>query len=154
LTFFSGKSVKLQPGNVYEDLSLDKFLVFMIFATQVIMIAFVVTDIFHTETHSCRDGTSGCPIVGTFGGWCFYIVGHLMSLVFLLGPKNKVGESEQNPSFWIQLLLCANGKGEATSVCKWYDPDRNEDGSRILYHGDWRIWLRPLSRVSWVVPLV
>jgi hypothetical protein len=115
----------------------------MVFVTQVIMIAFVVTDIDRTETHQCLDGTKGCPVVGTLGGWCFYILGFLLSLVFLLGPKTKFGhDSEQNPAFWIQLLLCANGKNEANAVCRWHVPEKDQAESHILRHGDYRIWLR------------
>jgi hypothetical protein len=66
--------IVLEPTNVYEDLSRSKDIVFMIFVLQAIMISFVVVDIFSGATHACRDGTKGCPIVGTFGGWCFYIV--------------------------------------------------------------------------------
>jgi hypothetical protein len=66
--------ITLEPSNVYEDLSRNPDIVVMIFILQSIMIAFVVTDIFASETLSCRDGTKGCPIVGTFGSWCFYIV--------------------------------------------------------------------------------
>jgi hypothetical protein len=68
------QKIVLQPTSIYEDLSRSRDIVFMIFALQAIMIAFVTTDIFNTETHSCHDGTRGCPVVGTLGSWCFYIV--------------------------------------------------------------------------------
>jgi hypothetical protein len=68
------QKIVLEPFNVYEDLSRHKDIVFMVFVLQAIMISFVTADMFSTDTHSCRDGTAECPVVGTFGGWCFYIV--------------------------------------------------------------------------------
>lgn len=110
----------------------------MVFLTQVVLIAFVVTDIFDSELHSCRDGTPGCPVVGTLGSWGFYVLGIFMANVFLLGPKTSFGQSEQNPAFWLQLLLEAKETGTKVS---WTD-EYGQAKSRVLQAGDARLWIR------------
>lgn len=132
-------STELKPHNVYEDLGRGKTIVIMVFITQVILISFVVTDIFETETHTCPDGTRGCPVVGTLGSWGLYVLGIFMACVFLLGPKTSFGQSEQNPSYWLQLLLAAKQTG---ARCTWNDPVANEIKERILTPNDWTIWVR------------
>jgi hypothetical protein len=87
---------------------------------------------------SCRDGTSGCPIVGTFGSWGFYVIGIYMAVVFLLGPKTNYGLSEQNPAFWIQLLIIARDSPKIT----WYDPIKHKHHERQLSVMDPQIWFR------------
>jgi hypothetical protein len=98
-----------------------------------------VSDIYDTETHSCHDGTAGCPIVGTLGSWAFYILGIFMACVFLLGPKTAFGQSEQNPSYWLILLLSAKKTG---SKCTYYDPVSDQTKTRILRPNDWRLFIR------------
>lgn len=98
-----------------------------------------VTDIYDSETHSCRDGTGGCPVVGTFGSWGFYVLGIFMACVFLLGPKTAFGQSEQNPAYWLQLLLAAKKTG---AQCTWYDPVADKHQTRTLSPNDWKVWLR------------
>jgi hypothetical protein len=68
--------------------------------------------------------------------------GIFMSIVFLLGSKTNFGGSEQNPAFWIQLLLAANRKKQYAVTCKWFDPKKDEEVSRKLILGDWQIWVR------------
>jgi hypothetical protein len=68
--------------------------------------------------------------------------GIFMSIVYILGPKNNFGGSEQNPAFWIQLLLAANGENQSLVTCKWFDPKMDEEVSCKLIYGDWRIWVR------------
>lgn len=130
--------VQLKPRNVYEDLSRDKLIIIMVFITQAVLIAFVVTDIFRSETHRCMDGTPDCPVVGTLGSWGFYVLGIFMACVFLLGPKTNFGQSEQDPAFWLQLLLVAKQRAK----CTWFDPTVDETESRVLRPSDWRIWMR------------
>lgn len=129
----------LQPNNVYEDLTRKSLIVGMVFVTQAILISFVVTDIFGSETHSCLDGSSGCPVTGTFGSWGFYVLGIFMACVVLLGPKTNFGMSEQNPAFWLQLLLSAK---HSKNKCTWYDPVKDKNRSRLLESNDWRVWAR------------
>ena len=62
-----------------------------------------------------------------------------MACVFILGPKTKFGESEQNPAFWIQLLLATKETGAKLT---WYDPVEDETKERYLHIGDMRIWMR------------
>jgi len=156
--------VQLKPNNVYEDLSRDRLIVIMVFITQVVLIAFVVCDIvvrrlclwrsrnkltilylytqvadvFRSETHSCLDGTSGCPVVGTLGSWGFYVLGIFMACVFMLGPKTSFGKSEQDPAFWLQLFLVSKER----SKCTWFEPTTDLTESRLLRSSDWRIWGR------------
>jgi hypothetical protein len=61
-----------------------------------------------------------------------------MACVFLLGPKTVYGQSEQNPAFWLQLLLFAKNRTE----CTWNDPNKEKMGSRILQPSDFRLWIR------------
>jgi hypothetical protein len=67
-----------------------------------------------------------------------------MSIVYLLGPKTDFGEPEQNPSFWIQLLLAANGNKQSEVTVRWFDPKKDAEVTRKrkLSHDDWRIWVR------------
>jgi hypothetical protein len=132
-------STQLQPTNVYEDLSRVGYLVVMVFCTQFMLISFVVVDILNSSTHNCPDGTAGCPVGGTMGSWLFYCLGIFMAGVVLLGPKTNYGESEQNPAFWMQLLL--NLKANRSRV-QWMDTKSGEMEVRTLYRNDWRIWTR------------
>lgn len=96
-------------------------------------------DIFENETTNCRDGTSGCPVVGTLGSWSFYLLGIFMACVFQLGPKTNFGESEQNPAFWLQLFLLTKQNGTKVT---WYDPVKDKTMELTLSPNDWKIWLR------------
>lgn len=98
-----------------------------------------VLDIFHSATHSCIDGTPGCPVAGTLGSWCFYCLGIFMACVVLLGPKTNFGESEQNPAFWMQILLyLKSGRGKL----HWTEPKTGKKEIRRLHKADWRVWTR------------
>lgn len=130
---------QLDPTNVYEDLTRERTVVAMVFITQGILISFIVVDVFDTETHSCHDGTSGCPVVGTLGSYVFYCLGIFMASVFLVGPKTQFGQSEQNPAFWIKLLLMAKPRGSSVT---WYDPESDQILSFDLKKHDWRLWSR------------
>jgi hypothetical protein len=98
-----------------------------------------VTDVYDSKTNSCRDGSKNCPAVGTLGSWGFYVLGIFMACVYLLGPKSGFGQSEQNPAYWLQLLLVAKGTG---AKCTWYDPVARETKERQLSPDDIRIWAR------------
>jgi len=134
-----GVSTDLKPANVYEDLGRDRTIVMMTFCTQCILIAFVCIDIYEKPTTSCRDGTPNCPIGGTLGSWGFYVLGIFMACVFQLGPKTKFGESEQNPAYWLQLLLATKKTGAKVT---WFDPIENTHKFRMLETRDWRTWTR------------
>ena len=131
-------TAQLKPSNVYEDITRKRSVVFMVFATQCILIAFVVTDIYDTDTQNCRDGTPDCPVVGTFGSWGFYVLGIFMACVYLVGPKTSFGQSEQNPAYWLQLLLSAKHTG---SKIIWTDYN-GEPMTWELSAMDWRLWVR------------
>ena len=62
-----------------------------------------------------------------------------MACVFLLGPKTSYGQSEQNPAFWMQLLLFMKATGSKVS---WHDPTVDQPKFRYLTAGDWRGWVR------------
>lgn len=62
-----------------------------------------------------------------------------MACVYLLGPKTAFGQSEQNPAYWIQLLIAAKQTGAKIS---WYDPVENQSKTRSLSPNDWRVWAR------------
>lgn len=104
-TFDKFKEKLLEPKNVYEDMGRKLYLVCMIFVTQVILISFVCIDMTEDSVTKCLDGTAGCPVGGTLGSWCFFVLGIFMALVFQLGPKTNFGESEQNPTYWLRLFL-------------------------------------------------
>lgn len=71
---------------------------------------------------------------GTLGSWSLYVLGVFMACVFQLGPKTKFGESEQNPAYWLRLLLTAKEPGTKVS---WYDPVFDRTSEREL-NGDIR----------------
>lgn len=98
-----------------------------------------MTDVYAAETYKCPDGTIGCPVVGTFGSWGFYVLGIFMACVFLLGPKTSFGQSELNPSYWLHLLLIAKKTG---AKCTWYDPVADKVKERYLNSNDIRLWFR------------
>lgn len=98
-----------------------------------------VTDVYESQTMSCRDGSANCPAVGTFGSWGFYVLGVFMACVYLLGPKTAYGQSEQNPAYWIQLLIAAKRTGAKIS---WFDPVENKMLNLALSSDDIRIWAR------------
>jgi hypothetical protein len=62
-----------------------------------------------------------------------------MACVFLLGPKTAFGQSEQNPSYWLMLLLSSKKTG---AKCTYYDPIADQTKTRILYPNDLRLWIR------------
>lgn len=93
----------------------------------------------HSDTHNCPDGTKGCPVGGTLGSWAFYLLGIFMACVVLLGPKTNFGESEQNPAFWMQLLLYLKaGRGQVS----WTDTKTGLKETRFLAQDDIRVWIR------------
>jgi len=91
----------------------------------------------------CPDDTEHCPIVGTLGSWCLYVLGIFMACVYLLGPRTSYGESEQNLAYWLQLFVAAKQKG---AECTWTDPllDDDEDHiqTRRLNVHDMSLWAR------------
>jgi hypothetical protein len=129
----------LTPTNVYEDITRSYLVVGMVFVTQVLLISFTVIDIYRSPTMTCPDGTTGCPIAQTLGSWSVYVIGVFMALVYILGPKTAYGNSEQNPAFWLRLLLTAKKDG---AVVSWYDPVKEQNVHYNLTPGDWSIWLR------------
>jgi hypothetical protein len=76
-------------------------------------------DVHSNDLVNCLDGSKGCPVCGTLGSWGLYVLGIFMACVFQLGPKTKYGESEQNPAYWLQLLLTSKEPGTKVT---WYDP--------------------------------
>ena len=133
-------SLELKPTNVYEDLTRSYLVVFMVFVTQVLLISFTVTDIYLSPTMTCPDGTTGCPLVQTLGSWWVYVIGIFMALVYILGPKTAYGNSEQNPAFWLRLLLAAKKTG--TAVVSWHDPIKEQNFEYKVTTQDWNVWLR------------
>jgi hypothetical protein len=93
-------------------------------------------DIYYSDTAKCLDGSSNCPIGGTLGSWGFFVLGIFMACVFLLGPKNNFGQSEQNPAYWLQLLLVSKQDGAKVT---WFDPVKNVYKEPTLCVGDWRV---------------
>lgn len=68
----------LKPANVYEDLGRGTTIVVMVFITQVILVTFIGVDTYENPTTKCRDGSNGCPVVGTLGSWGLYVLGIFM----------------------------------------------------------------------------
>jgi len=132
-------SKKLEPKNVYQDVGRKFHIVFMIFATQFILIFFVCIDIQKSDVHKAIDGTEGCPIGGTLGSWLFYVLGCFMSLVFLLGPKTNFGEAEQDPAYWLHLFLeIRNGN----TMITWQNDVKKKKERVILKSHDYRVVIR------------
>jgi hypothetical protein len=88
---------------------------------------------------SCRDGSKNCPVAGTLGSYGFYILGIFMACVYILGPKTAFGQSEQNPAYWIQLLIAAKHTGACVT---WFDPVENATKKRVLSPSDIRVVAR------------
>jgi len=132
--------VELQPTNVYEDLTRSYLVVLIVFVAQVLLIFFVVVDIYSSPTMTCPDGTAGCPIAGTLGSWTVYVIGIFLALTYLLGPKTSYGSSEQNPAFWLRLLLSA--KSQTGVTVSWYDPVKELHFSYSVSPSDYSLWLR------------
>jgi len=105
------ETMEVQPNNIYEDMGREKTIVIMIFITQMVLVSFVCIDIYRAETVRCMDGTPDCPVAGTAGSYGFYIMGIFQACVYLLGPKTSFGQSEQNPGFWLILLLASKKNG-------------------------------------------
>jgi hypothetical protein len=61
------------------------------------------------------------------------VLGIFMACVFQLGPKTKFGETEQNPAYWLQLLLTTKEDGVKVT---WYDPIGDRTNERQLTTGD------------------
>jgi len=158
------ETMEIVPNNIYEDMGRPRTIVFMIFATQILFICLVCFDVYSTPLTKCLDGTSDCPVVGTLGSYGFYLIGVFQACVYLLGPKTNFGQSEQNPGFWLILLLASKGDGSrilwehpqkppelSREYCSLKDNDGNviyEGDQEKLYHcrtlnpGDTRMWRR------------
>eukprot|EP00980_Cylindrotheca_fusiformis_P020247 scaffold7317_cov114-Cylindrotheca_fusiformis.AAC.3 len=105
------ETMEVSPSNIYEDMGRERTIVFMIFATQVIFVVFVCLDVYRADVVRCIDGTPDCPVGGTLGSYGFYIMGIFQACVYLLGPKTNFGQSEQNPGFWLIILLASKRSG-------------------------------------------
>jgi hypothetical protein len=132
-------AIDLKTQNVYEDISRNMTVVMLVFLTQSVLIAFVVVDAFGLETHTVMDKTNNVPIVGTLGSYLVYVLGIFMQCVYILGPKTNFGTSEQNPHFWLQLLLAAKKYG---CQCSWTTDEDGVKHTRVLRPGDWNLWFR------------
>jgi len=105
------ETMEIQPTNIYEDMGRERTIVVMIFLTQIILVSFVCLDIYNADTVRCLDKTPDCPVGGTAGSYGFYCMGIFQACVYLLGPKTNFGMSEQNPGFWLILLLASKKNG-------------------------------------------
>ena len=79
----------------------------------------------------------------TAGSYGFYIMGIFQACVYMLGPKTGFGKSEQNPSFWLIMLLSSKNINEGQIL--WHNP--MEDAELIdnktsgkLYDGETQIF--------------
>lgn len=131
---------RLEPSNIYEDMTRSRAIVIMVFMTQCMLISFVVLTTYQTKFHTCLDGTPRCEVGKTMGSWAVYCLGIFMANVYMLGPHSNFGQSEQNPVFWLQLLMTAK---EGKKSLAW----SQNNGQRVVYKlhiHDWRIWARLL----------
>ena len=76
------------------------------------------------------------------GSYGLYIIGIFQSCVYMLGPKTDFGKSEQNPSFWLIMLLSSKNISEGQIL--WHNPDDDAElldrkNSGKLYDGDTQI---------------
>jgi hypothetical protein len=131
-------SVELKGGNVYEDITKPSLVVFLVFFTQATLISLIGLDIHNTSTQTTLDRTSNVPVVGTMGSWLVYVLGIFMQCVYILGPKQNFGSSEQNPHFWIKAFLAVKETG---AICSWFDPLDDKQKEMELSHNDLRLWI-------------
>jgi len=113
------ENIALEPGNIYEDMGRDPAIVYMVFVMQVFFITLVCIDTYNHAHPKCFDGTSGCPVVHTVASYILYVIGIFLACVYMLGPKTHFGRSEQDPEFWLILLLAAKSGG---FNILWEDP--------------------------------
>jgi len=123
----SFETTEVVPRNIYEDIGRERTIVYMIFFTQIILVCFLCIDIYHNDTIRCPSSNNRCPIGGTLGSYFLYILGIFQACVYLLGPKTSFGQSEQNPGFWLIMLL-ASKRGCARLL--WEDPIRDPSHSK------------------------
>jgi hypothetical protein len=131
-------AVELKGGNVYEDITKPTLVVFLVFFTQAVLIALIGIDINDTSLHTTLDKTQNVPVVGTMGSWLVYVLGIFMQCVYILGPKQNFGSSEQNPHFWIKAFLAVKETG---AICSWFDPLDDRQKEMELRHNDYRLWV-------------
>lgn len=131
-------AVELKGGNVYEDITKPSLVVFLVFFTQATLISLIGIDIRNTSTQTTLDRTQNVPVVGTMGSWLVYVLGIFMQCVYILGPKQNFGSSEQNPHFWIKAFLAVKETG---AVCSWFDPLDDKQKEMELSHNDLRLWI-------------
>eukprot|EP00977_Amphora_coffeiformis_P030086 scaffold44540_cov229-Amphora_coffeaeformis.AAC.1 len=131
----------LDPTNVYEDLTRPDSIGAMVFTVQALLIGLVMLDTYSDKTRTCFDGngTNGCPMLGSMGSYCLYLMGLFMASVFYIGPNNAYGQKELNPTYWLKLFLMSKSRSSALT---WTDPVTDQPHAIQLRQNDWRIWLR------------
>jgi len=123
----SFQTTEVVPRNIYEDIGRERTIVYMIFSTQIILVCFLCIDIYNNDTIRCPSSNARCLIGDTMGSYFLYILGIFQACVYLLGPKTAFGQSEQNPGFWLIMLL-ASKQGCARLL--WEDPIRDPSHSK------------------------
>jgi hypothetical protein len=73
------------------------------------------------------------------GSYGFYVLGIFMACVFLVGPNTAFGQSEQNPAYWLRLLLFSKQTGTQAT---WYDGRKEQLCQQLLNPSDLRLWIR------------
>jgi len=130
---------KLEPTNVYEDLTRPRSIAVMVFAVQVMLIGLVLDDSYRTTTRTCFNGTDGCLMLTSLGSYSLYLMGTFMACVFYVGPRNSYGKKEQNPTFWLKLFLMSK---ESSLTFSYTVKESEQVKTLFLEKDDWRIWAR------------
>ena len=61
-------ATKLNPTNVYEDLTKPRSIAILVFLTQVVLVGLVMDDSYRTTTRACFSGAEGgCPVLTSVG---------------------------------------------------------------------------------------
>ena len=59
------EATKLEPTNVYEDLTRPRAIAFMVFLVQALLIGLVIDDSYHSTTRTCFDGSGASCLMFT-----------------------------------------------------------------------------------------
>lgn len=134
------EATKLEPTNVYEDLTRPRAIAFMVFLVQALLIGLVIDDSYHSTTRTCFDGSgASCLMFTSLGSYALYFIGSFMACVFYVGPRNSYGQKEQNPTFWLKLFLMSK---ESDLTFMWKDKAADQDKMIHFEQNDKHIWTR------------
>jgi len=110
--------------NVYQNVSRNALMVLLVFMAQILLTGFVQFETWQDRNECFEPGYQRpgigqyasedvCAPTGDWLTWLLYVLGIFVMNVYILGPGNNFGNSQQNPAFWLAVLL-ANKRGKST----------------------------------------